>query len=514
MRASSSTHGNDAPTQLAPAPFPRTVPRSFLAAMVTVSACLGLHSRVRAAPQEVRLQYVSRYSHEEFNHDHQTGVEKIWGSYALVSSSLALALIDVEALTVDGTNQVVDRLEGVDVYTTVTREDGYAYANLRMGGLAVIFIDPMDLTITLIREIAEAGVYFEKMCVDGDRLYVAAHGYGMRIYDLTDPASPQLIGGLTDGFDDAFAVAVSGQTAYVADGAGGLKIVDVSNPSLSVIVGGETPASSSGTAEDVLIRGDHVYVASGGAGVAVYTIGDIESRAIYDTPVCAKHLALVGRHLAVADIGGVELFEIAPDGSLAHVAGESGRRRSWGGTDVSLRLWHGVAGWEDDKILTANWDSTDVYEIVDAAVGTQADLTISRDRLRFAPDGGAIIVELKNEGCETLQVSNMYVTQPTFWLSATQATLEPAESLDLIVSYAGGQPGSAMLMIESNDPDEDPAPIQLYGDTEYLDPTEPAPTFTLESWTMDHQSHEYHYDTFDLSSCNGKIVFFHVFGVG
>ena len=81
--------------------------------------------------------------------------------------------------------------------------------------------------------------------------------------------------------------------------------------------------TADGTSEDVLVIGGHVYVAAGAAGVAVYPNGNIANRLLFDTPICAKHLAYMGNHLAVADIGGIEVFAIEPDGTLTRVAGLS-----------------------------------------------------------------------------------------------------------------------------------------------------------------------------------------------
>jgi hypothetical protein len=89
--------------------------------------------------------------------------------------------------------------------------------------------------------------------------------------------------------------------------------------------------------------------------------------------------------------------------------------------------------------------------------------------------------------------------------------LQPGEFVDLSIGYLGNLPSSAQVLIESNDPDEDPLPIQVFGETQYLDPGEPATPFTLESWTIDHETRLYSYGTFDLQSHAGKVIFFQVF---
>jgi len=463
------------------------------------------------ASESVRLRYEARYDHQSSGPDHLMGVEAVLDHYALVSSNLALTLIDLETLPPGGTQSYVYRLPGIDAYTTVTRGDGYVYVNRRQGGLVVVRLGGSPLRLLQVGQVSEPTVFFEKMSVVGDRLYVAAHAYGIRIYSLSNPAAPSLVGELKEGFDDAFAIAVSGDTAYVADGAGGLKIVDISNEAAPTIVAGENPVTAFGTAQDVMIISEHVYVAAGGAGVAVYQLGDLESRRLYDTPVCAKHLARVGDHLAVADIGGVCVFALERDGSLNPAAGESAMRRQIRGR-LSLRLWHGISTWGDNRILTANWNTMDVYRLVDPDLDDQADVTAARQRIRFAPEGGDAVVRIRNDGSGTLNATRIYCTQNSFSVRPSDAVLQSGEMVDLSIEYRGGQPGSALVLIESNDPDENPLPIQVFGETSYLDPGEPAAPFTLESWRFDHETREFLYDTFDLGAHAGKIVYFRIFG--
>lgn len=473
-------------------------------------ACVAVTSPAVYGAAPVRLKYVGHLLDTDLGARHLMGVETIFGHYALASSGDALCLFDLDTALPATTGACLDVIPQLDSTTTVTRPDGIAYVNLRQAGFAVVRIDPGTLDLTLLGTVSEAGVFFEKMTVVGDRLYVAAHAHGLRIYDLTQPAAPSLIGQLTTGFDDAFAIAVHGATAYVADGAGGLKIVDVSDESAPAITTGETTLTAMGTAEDVIVHDGHVYVASGGAGIAVYDLGDIQSRALYDTPGCAKHLALVGEHLAVADIRGLEVFAIEPDGSLTRAAGESSTFREDAG-GVSTRMWHGVSAWGTDRIVVADWDTLDIYELVDPGIDVQADVSASSQRLRFSPTGGSATVRLTSEGSGELVVSAIESTETSFTVQPANAVLQPGESLELQIDYAGGLPGEGLILVHSNDPDESPLPIQVFGDTPFLDPGEPATPFALQAWTLDHATQRFMYSTFDLQSHVGKVIYLHVF---
>ena len=69
----------------------------------------------------------------------------------------------------------------------------------------------------------------------------------------------------------AWGVASVGDYTYLADGAAGLKIYDVSDPDAPALVGSyDTP----GEARDVAIAGDYAYVADGSAGVQVIDVVD------------------------------------------------------------------------------------------------------------------------------------------------------------------------------------------------------------------------------------------------
>jgi hypothetical protein len=476
--------------------------------VVVLAACSAVWA------QDIRLKYVGRYDAFGVGAKEAVGVEQVLDHYALVSSVGALTLVDLDALPVEGTQDSVDVMDGppnFSTYSTSTRADGYVYINLRLGGLAVAFLDPLELTLTYLGEITEPGVFFERMAIAGDRLYVAAHAYGLRIYDITDPEHPTLAGSLNTGLDDAFAVAVSGTTVYVADGAGGLKIVDVTDETDPQIVEGENPSSATGTAMDVMVIDDHVYVAAGGAGVAVYDLGSVAGRTLYDTPVSAEELACVGDYLAVVDLGGLEVFAIEPDGSLTPAASELAMRRMRTETAVTTRLWHGVSAWGNNRVLAANWAGMDVYELVDPSSDDQADVTASTQRIRFSPEGGSEVVRVSNDGSGPLEMTNIYSTEVTFDVQPGSGTLQPGESLDLAITYAGGVPGTALIKIDSNDPDENPLPIQVFGETEHLDPGEPAIPFTLDAWTYDHDTQEFAQSLFDLAAQAGRVVYFHVY---
>jgi hypothetical protein len=479
---------------------------------LTILAIAVLMAPGALAADPVRLKYIGHANDRLLSSKHIVGVETVLDHYAITSANNGICLVDLQSVMTDATSPpaCLSLIGTLDATSTTTSASGYVYVNLRLGGLAVVYLDPDALTLSYVDTISEPNVFFERMALAGDYLYVTAHDYGIRIFDVSSPAQPNLVSSLGSGLDDAYALAVEGDTAYVADGAGGLKVIDLSDRGTPVIVRGENPDSAAGTAQDVLIHSGRIYMAVGGAGVAVYDVGDLTSRRLFDTPISAKQLSVVGDLLAVADIGGIELFSIEADGGLIPVARKASLSRVRRNRPT-LRLWYGVAAWGENRVVAAAWDSLDLYELVDPAADDQPDISVSTQRVRFLPDGGSAEIEIVNNGSGLLRLDRFTLLEPTFTLGRVRSRLHPGQSATLRIDYHGGQPGTGVLLITSNDPDESPLPVQLLGATVRLDPTEAVPPFTLESWRLNQDTGDFSYGTFDLVEYAGKVVFLQLF---
>ncbi len=127
--------------------------------------------------------------------------------------------------------------------------------------------------------------------------WVAAGGDGLRIYDIHDPASPQLVATLAT--HDARAVAIQADRVYIADGEHGLQIADASEPLRPALLGSRTTEEAC----DVVVRGNYAYVADGARGLRVIDVSDPrrpERVASYDCPD-ARAVAAAGQRVLVAD---------------------------------------------------------------------------------------------------------------------------------------------------------------------------------------------------------------------
>lgn len=202
---------------------------------------------------DVRLKFLGKYKSQGWlpgdgGPDEITGVEGIGDHHALISSRAGIWLVDLNDLLAGGSEAYVDRIRWIDPTFTVTRDDGAFCINLRKGGLGIGHVDLDAGTLEYFGEILEIleeeppihFAYYEKMSIVGDRLYVAAHAYGLRIFDISDPTTPVLVGALTEGLDDAWAVEVDGTTAYVASGAAGVALYPNGGVEMFEIQPGET----------------------------------------------------------------------------------------------------------------------------------------------------------------------------------------------------------------------------------------------------------------------------------
>jgi hypothetical protein len=474
-------------------------------------ALAGAWGGARADP--VVLEYVARYDGQSGEPDHIVNAKEVLGGRAIVVSNLALTLVDLGRLPPGGTQAYVHRLEGLNARDVYTEDGVHFYVHLARqdaedhAGFAVVRLS--GGVLQEIGRVHEPLVLYEKLCVRDGFLYVAAHAHGLRIFSLADPLAPILTGSLEQGLTDAFAVDVAGDLAYVADGAGGLKVVDVTDRAEPLLVAGETVESAVGTAEDVSVRDGRVYVAAGGAGLAVYEAGDPARRTLVDLgDGCAEGLAWIGERLAVNTLGGFAIVEVTGDEPPRVVAGETVARR---GPAATLRLASGIAAASGDRVLSADWNYLDIYRVVPAAQGSQPDITPDVQRIRFAPEGGVQAVTLRNDGAAPLTISGATCTHPAFATSFVGSTLLPGEAVSFDVAYDGSVPASGVVLFQSDDPDENPLPVQLFGETQYLDPGEYATEFTLPIITRDPDTGSFVEDTFTLAHHREKVVWFQIY---
>ena len=144
------------------------------------------------------------------------------------------------------------------------------------------------------------------VAVSGSYAYVAAGQDGLRVLEVSDPANLREVGHYDPPGDPGYAteVTVDGAYAYISDGPFGLRVVDVSNPTNPVEVGSLAfPAY----AYDIAVSGSFAYIANATFGLRIIDVSDParpQEVAVYDTPDWAVDVSLSGSQAYLADTGG------------------------------------------------------------------------------------------------------------------------------------------------------------------------------------------------------------------
>ncbi|WP_370573446.1 disaggregatase related repeat-containing protein, partial [Methanomethylovorans sp.] len=167
--------------------------------------------------------------------------------------------------------------------------------------------DLVVLNIADIRKPSEVGRIItpsvvSAIAVSGDYAYIGDGSSGLTIVDITDPASPQLMGTYAGIYDSsAYSVVVSGQYAYVTNQfPGNLQIIDISDPSAPTLAG-NYDVSGQGNANGVAISGNYAYVAAGGLIIVDISDPSPQPVSIYKEQTYALDVAVSGNYAYVAD---------------------------------------------------------------------------------------------------------------------------------------------------------------------------------------------------------------------
>jgi len=163
---------------------------------------------------------------------------------------------------------------------------------------------PGRLDYHSVYESASYGVY-----VSGSYAYVAADTLGMRVVDVSNPASPYEVS-FYDTPGRAFDVYVSGSYAYVADWDGGLRVLDVSNPASPSEVGSYATPDTAGS---VSVSGSHAYVTTGSSGLRVIDVSNPAAPVEVGsyTAHSARAVYVSGSHAYVAGSGGLRVIDVS-----------------------------------------------------------------------------------------------------------------------------------------------------------------------------------------------------------
>ncbi len=210
------------------------------------------------------------------------------------------------------------------------------------------------------------------------------------------------LAGSYDTSGQSYDVVVAGDHAFVADGNSGLQVIDISDPANPTFA---DSYNTSGSAYGVAVAGNHAFVADGDAGLQVIDISDPTNLALagtYDTPDYARCVAIAGDQVYLANgTSGLLVIDIS-DPTNPTLAG------SYDTSGVAYGV--AVAG---NYAFVA--DFTSGFQVIDISDPTNPTLAGSYDTLGDASDvvisGDHAFIAAGSGGLQVLDISDP--TAPT-----------------------------------------------------------------------------------------------------
>lgn len=117
---------------------------------------------------------------------------------------------------------------------------------------------------------------------EGSYAYIASGSQGLRVYDVSNPATPQLVGGWYDSQSDARRLCLSNGIVYLMDAVSHnrVAILDVSAPATPQLI---RTIALPGSAAELTVAGRFAYVANANTGLTVIDIATPASAEIVGT---------------------------------------------------------------------------------------------------------------------------------------------------------------------------------------------------------------------------------------
>jgi len=184
--------------------------------------------------------------------------------------------------------------------------DGFVYLGNNLGGLHIGRVGEDGSVEWISRlETGEA----RDAAISGDVLTVADGKFGLKLFDVSDPAEPKRIGAHSSYFFES-AVVVHDDIAYVAGGIGGAEVVDISNPRRPRLVWRRELSEVRG----VHVDGDYLYLSDGYDGFRIYSLKGKapEEVSVLDTPGWNCDCFVIGDTAYLADGGhGIKVADVS-----------------------------------------------------------------------------------------------------------------------------------------------------------------------------------------------------------
>ena len=279
----------------------------------------------------------------------------------------------------------------------------------------------------------------EDIAVDGNLVLVGWTSEGGVLYDLTSERGDP-VGTLP--VDWAFAVGLSGDRAVVTSHTE-LSLWDVSDPSSPVGLDAVTLAAEG---RDLDFDGVRVVVATGGAGVEVFSVQDdsLVSTGSFTVPGSAMGVALDGDHAWVS------AWETV---GLAYLGGEE--PVVLGHEDVAQSAL-GI-GASNGRAVVADWFFVSMLERQEGLAGPEL---VTQDAVWLSGTDEAVLHPVRNGGAFDLEVTVSVQGEVT--VEPETLSLAPGERANLVVTPSPSMRDPfASLWLTTNDPDETEVEVRM-----------------------------------------------------
>ena len=360
-----------------------------------------------------------------------------------------------------------------------------AYVSGRFDGISVINISNLNFLIRVSVHI-EAGVSYEGLYLDANRLYACRHEKGLEIFELVGDSIFST--SVYENLSNAWTVIVKEGTAYIADGRGGLKILNVNDPNSITEF---SAIATSGPARDIDVVNGIAYVAVGSQGLDIFDVSNPSIPILlsnYQSPFFAAGVSVDDEKAYLAEWDIVEVIDVS-NGQTPFVLG-------W--EEMTMRGM-GIAA-RDSLLYVANWLNLDVLRFGNTQ---EADIFLPSTFIDFgstsAGSSSDAIIRVLNTGPSELLVDRVTSNENIFTLDQSFLNIEPGGVAEVKLTFTpiDTQKVQAVISFWSNDPDEPRRTFVARGNTNSLSIGDSAPDFTLND--IDGVPHT-------LSDYAGKVI--------
>ncbi|MEM7159417.1 MAG: hypothetical protein AAF799_41650 [Myxococcota bacterium] len=308
-------------------------------------------------------------------------------------------------------------------------------------------------------------------------VYAALHGTGVLVYRVTEAGGVDIQGGYKDEFSDAWQPALAGNHLYVAEGATGLRIYDVESGDPELLSTLPLPGSS----RDVIVEGDRAYVADS-AGMAIVDISDPRDPQLLsqiDSDGTSLALAMGADDTVVmAEWDQVRGYDVSDPTAVETVFAETVPT-----DDEFSRVLAIDADRDRRRVYAGEWRGLQVFDHVSGGHGP--DISITPNVLQYGlltgGESDSRVVVVRNRGDVPLTVHDV-VGGPGVTVDTECFQVPPggATAIEVTLQVNDHDQVDTGLKFCSDDPDESEHVVSLSANVPGLGVGDEVPAFALQ----------------------------------